>query len=99
MIATDANVLIYAGDRANPRRQKIALDLIANAQDGVLFWRVACEFLAASRKRDKQGFTLAHAWNRLGEFRDLLPLVMPTDGNLTARGNSISRVERRCGTP
>lgn len=46
-------------------------------------WQVACEFLAASRKLDKQGFTPAHAWNRLGEFRDLLPLVMPTDGNLT----------------
>lgn len=40
------------------------------------------ESLAASRKLDKQGFTPAHAWNRLGEFRDLLPLVMPTDGNL-----------------
>ena len=43
---------------------------------------MACEFLSASRKLAKQGFTSAHAWNRLGEFRDLLPLVLPTDGNL-----------------
>ena len=71
MIAIDTNVLAYACDQADPRRQKIALDLIANAQDGVLLWQVACEFLAASRKLDKQGFTPAHAWNRLGEFRDL----------------------------
>lgn len=61
MIAIDTNVLIYACDHADPRRQKTALDLIANAQDGVLLWQVACEFLAASRKLDKQGFTTAHA--------------------------------------
>jgi predicted nucleic acid-binding protein len=62
MIAIDTNVLIYACDQADPRRQKIAIDLIANAQDGVLLWQVACEFLAASRKLDKQGFTPAQAW-------------------------------------
>jgi predicted nucleic acid-binding protein len=83
MIAIDTNVLIYACDRADPQRQKIALDLITNARDGVLLWQVVCEFLAASRKLDKQGFTPANAWNRLGEFRDLLALVLPTDGNLT----------------
>ena len=83
MNAVDTNVLIYACDQADVRRQKIALDLISNARDGVLLWQAACEFLAASRKLDKQGFTPAHAWNRLGEFRDLLALVLPTDGNLT----------------
>ena len=83
MIAIDTNVLIYACDQADGRRQNIALNLIANAQDGVLLWQVACEFLAASRKLDKQGFTPAHAWNHLGEFRDLMPLMLPTDGNLT----------------
>ena len=59
MIAIDTNILIYACDQADPRRQKIALDLIADTQDGVLLWQVACEFLAASRKLDKQGFTPA----------------------------------------
>lgn len=82
MIAVDTNVLIYACDQADPRRQSIALDLITNAQDGLLLWQVACEFLSASRKLGKQGFTSAHAWNRLGEFRDLLTLVLPTEGNL-----------------
>ncbi len=82
MIAVDTNVLIYACDQADPRRQSIALDLITNAQDGVLLWQVACEFLSASRKLSKQGFTSTHAWNRLGEFRDLLTLVLPTDANL-----------------
>ena len=31
MIAVDTNVLIYACDQADPRRQKVALDLITNA--------------------------------------------------------------------
>jgi predicted nucleic acid-binding protein len=82
MIAVDTNVLIYACDRAEPRRQKIALDLITTASDGVLLWQVACEFVAASRKLSKQGFTPTDAWDRLGEFLELLPLVLPTDGNL-----------------
>ena len=64
MIAVDTNVLIYACDQADPQRQKVALDLITNGQDGVLQWQVACEFLSASRKLGKQGFTSTHAWNR-----------------------------------
>lgn len=83
MIAVDTNVLIYACDRSEPRRQSIALDLIASSTEGVLLWQVACEFLSASRKLGRQGFTPAHAWNRLVEFRDLLPLVLPTAANLT----------------
>jgi len=83
MIAIDTNVLIYACDQSDPRRQSIALDLIAGSTDGVLLWQVACEFLSASRKLGKQGFTATQAWNRLAEFRDLFPLVLPTAANLT----------------
>ena len=82
MIAVDTNVLIYACDQADARRQQIALDLVTTTTDGVLLWQVACEFISASRKLSKQGFTSSHAWNRLAEFRDLLPLVLPTDRNL-----------------
>jgi predicted nucleic acid-binding protein len=83
MIAVDTNVLIYACDQSEPRRQSIALDLIARSTEGVLLWQVACEFLAASRKLSKQGFTSTQAWNRLVEFQDLLPLVLPSAANLT----------------
>jgi predicted nucleic acid-binding protein len=83
MIAVDTNVLIYACDQSDPRRQSIALDLIAACTDGVLLWQVACEFLAASRKLSKQGFTSTHAWSRLSEFQDLFPLVLPAATNLT----------------
>ena len=53
MIAVDTNVLVYACDQAEPRRQKIALDLVTNSSEGVVLWQVACEFLSASRKRAK----------------------------------------------
>lgn len=81
-VAVDTNILICACDQADPRRQTIALDLITNSSDGVLLWQVACEFLAASRKLAKQGFTPTQAWNRLAEFQDLMPLVVPTAANL-----------------
>ena len=35
MIALDTNVLIYCCDRRDPRRQKIALDLVADTTEGV----------------------------------------------------------------
>ena len=78
MNAVDTNVLIYACDQAHPREQKLALDLIAGLTDGVLLWQVACEFVAAARKLADLGFTAGHAWARLAEFRELLPLRVPT---------------------
>ena len=82
MIALDTNVLIYCCDRRDPRRQQITLDLVADTAEGVLPWQVACEFIAASRKLAEQGFTAAHAWQRLAEFLALFPLVMPTSAVL-----------------
>jgi len=78
MIVLDTNVLIYCCDRRDPRRQQIALDLVADTTDGILPWQFACEFIAASRKLAEQGFTAAHAWQRLAEFLALFPLIMPT---------------------
>ena len=92
MIGIDTNVLIYACDQANPRRQQIALDLITSTEDGVLLWQVACEFISASRKLSKQGFTSIHAWNRLAEFRELLSLVLPSEAILDrAKGLQLTR--------
>ncbi len=82
MIAFDTNVLLYACDRADSRRQQTAINLIASSRDAVLLWQVACEFVAASRKLSAQGFTVADAWNRLTEFLGLLGLILPTEGVL-----------------
>jgi predicted nucleic acid-binding protein len=65
MIALDTNILIYACDKADLKRQQVAIDLVSNARDGVLLWPVACEFVAASRKLRSQGFTMVDAWERL----------------------------------
>jgi predicted nucleic acid-binding protein len=88
MIALDTNILIYACDRADPKRQQIAIDLIANNSNGALLWQVACEFIAASRKLSAQGFTVSDAWNRLAEFLTLFRLLLPTAGVLE-RGQNL----------
>ena len=82
MTALDTNILLYACDRADAKRQQIALNLIAHSRDGVLLWQVACEFVAASRKLGAQGFTVSDAWSRLADFLNLFPLVLPTSGVL-----------------
>ena len=76
MIALDTNILIYACDKADPARQKVALDLISRISGGVLPWQVACEFIAASRKLERQGFTPADAWARLADFMGVFRLVV-----------------------
>jgi predicted nucleic acid-binding protein len=63
MIAFDTNVLIYCCDEGDARRRAIALDLVSKAEDGVLLWQVAAEFIAAARKLGPQGFTAAAAWD------------------------------------
>jgi len=82
MTALDTNILIYACDSTDTRRQSAAIDLIARTTDGVLLWQVACEFIAASRKLIAQGFSPAHAWHRLSELAAIFPLVLPTAGAL-----------------
>ena len=82
MTALDTSFLIYSCDRADPIRQRRAIDLIESTEDGVMLWQVACEFIAASRKLQQQGFTLQDAWDRLTEFLDLFPLMLPDPGVL-----------------
>src|SRR5204863_301733 len=43
-----------------------------------LFWQVACEFIAASRKLALQGFTAEMAWTQLAQFIDYWPLTLPS---------------------
>jgi len=89
MIALDTNVLIYACDKADPARQKVALDLISRISDGVLPWQVACEFIAASRKLERQGFTGADAWARLADFMGMFRLVVPDESRVLDRARHL----------
>ena len=93
MTALDTNILIYACDKADPKRQATALELISTATDGVIPWQVACEFIAASRKLERQGFTATEAWDRLADFFAICHLVIPS-GNAVldrARGLHLTR--------
>jgi len=65
MNAIDTNVWIYSHDVRDPRKQQLAQQVIAAARPFVLPWQVGCEFVAASRKLARQGFTESQAWQSL----------------------------------
>jgi len=98
MIALDTNVLIYCCDRRDPRRQQLALDLVAGITNGILPWQVACEFIAPSRKLAEQGFTATQAWQRLGEFLALFPMMVLRRPCSSAGGPSTSNSSAPSGT-
>jgi predicted nucleic acid-binding protein len=78
MTGLDTNILVYACDKSEPVRQAKAMNLVSASTDGIMLWQVACEFVAASRKLNDQGFTAEHAWNRLAEYLAIFPLILPT---------------------
>ncbi len=77
MNAVDTNVLIYANDQRDPRKQAIATSLVEDMDDGALPWQVICEFLAASRKIEPLGFSLTKAWYYLEKLRSTWQTVLP----------------------
>jgi hypothetical protein len=91
MIALDSNILIYSCDKADLKRQQVALDLVSSAGDGVLLWQVACEFVAASRKLKSQGFTMVDAWDRLADYLAIFPLILPAAGAFERASHSPHR--------
>lgn len=78
MNAVDTNILVYANDPRDPRKQMIAGTLLEEMDDGVLLWQVVCEFFAASRKLDPFGYGPADAWRDIAELRTAWRTVLPT---------------------
>jgi len=78
MNAVDTNVLIYAHDPRDPRKQAAATSLIESQSDGALLWQVACEYVAASRKLESQGYSLEQAWQDIRELRSVWTTILPT---------------------
>ncbi len=78
MITFDTNILLYAADVRDARKQRIAMQAIRGAQDGVLLWQAACEFIAASRKLVDYGLTIIEAWGILAEYLKTFRLVLPS---------------------
>lgn len=77
MIALDTNVLLYARDPRDPRKQALAIHLIRSQADCALLWQVSCEYLAASRKLSAYGFGPPEAARDLDDLRRSWTLVLP----------------------
>jgi predicted nucleic acid-binding protein len=77
MNAVDANVLFYARDPRDARKQQIAIALIDSMADGALLWQVACEYLSASRKLESFGYEPEHAVADIAELRQGWTILLP----------------------
>jgi len=80
----DTNVLVYADDRADSRKQAIARDLIRSAfrnGSGILSTQVLTEFFSAATK--KLGLTAETARRRI-EIYSALQVFRPAVGDLLA---------------
>lgn len=78
MNAVDTNVLIYVHDDRDPAKKFAARELVNSLPNGVLFWQVACEYLAAIRKLAPQGYTLDDGKQDILDFRQFWQTVLPT---------------------
>jgi predicted nucleic acid-binding protein len=77
MNAVDTNVLIYAHDPRDPRKQAIAAALIESLTDAALVWQVACEYLSASKKLLPLGYGRDQAWLDIRDLRLVWATVLP----------------------
>jgi predicted nucleic acid-binding protein len=78
MNAVDTNILIYARDPRDSAKQSIAISLLANLDDGVLLWQVACEYIAASRKLEQFGYDQTQALADLADMREAWKTLLPS---------------------
>jgi len=78
MRAVDTNILMYAHDPRDKRKQEIALTLIESLTDGVLLWQVACEYLSASHKLAPWGYDREAAWQDIQDLRRVWTTMLPT---------------------
>jgi len=78
MIAVDTNVLIYAHDPRDSRKQDAALSILNSLADGALLWQVACEFVASSRKLEPFGLTQTRARQEIQTLRRVWTCLLPS---------------------
>jgi predicted nucleic acid-binding protein len=77
MNGVDTNIPFYAHDSRDPRKQRIASELIATLPDGALVWQVACEYLWASRKLAPFGFSYSDAVEDIRSLRLVWSTILP----------------------
>jgi predicted nucleic acid-binding protein len=77
MNAVDTNVLLYVHDYRDPAKQTTAKALIDSLPDAVLLWQVACEYIAASRKFARLGYSSDKAWQDVRKLKRLWAMQLP----------------------
>ena len=78
MNAFDTNIWLYRHDRRDPDKKEKAKRLIDKARPLVLLWQVGCEFIAASRKLEPQGFGQTEAWDALADMQTIAAgIILP----------------------
>jgi len=88
MNAVDTNVLIYAHDARDLQKQAAATSLIQSQTEGVLLWQVSCEYLAASRKQEPQGYSAKQAWQDILDLQSVWTTLLP-NWKVLERGQSL----------
>jgi predicted nucleic acid-binding protein len=78
MNAVDTNVLVYAHDPRDPRKQAIAVSLVRSMGGAALLWQVACEYVSVSRKLEPFGYSREQAWQDIRELRVVWAAELPT---------------------
>jgi predicted nucleic acid-binding protein len=78
MRAVDTNILLYAHDPRDHRKQELAGSLIQSLTDGVLIWQVACEYVAGSRKFHSIGFDEQQAWRSVFRLQEVWTTFLPS---------------------
>jgi predicted nucleic acid-binding protein len=81
MNAVDTNILLYALDRREKKKQPIARELLsdlAGAGQSVLLWQVACEFVGQARRWESIGVLPRNRTPRyIGFYRTKFVLSIP----------------------
>ena len=77
MESVDTNILVYADDPRDPRKQRIATELLGSIEDGLLLWQVACEYLNVARRLRPGSEGLAEARYTIRLLEEDWELAMP----------------------
>jgi predicted nucleic acid-binding protein len=77
MNAVDTNVLVYAHDPRDAKKQTVAISLIESLNDAALLWQVACEYVSASKKLEPFGYSRQQAWQDIQDLRFAWAAVLP----------------------
>ena len=91
MNAVDTNVLVYADDPRDTRKNLIANSLVDSLEDGALLWQVACEYVSVTRRLRASGVVSAEEWGRVRYLRRIWTFLEPREAILDLAEETLNR--------